>query len=241
MDGHELMEFYESDRKLSKFLHIIRDAPRYPVIYDSEDRVLSLPPIINGDHSKISLKTKNVFIECTATDLTKANVVLNTIVTIFSQYATPQFSCEPIQVVYPDGKQVVYPKLDERTISVDAEYINSCIGINEPAPELVKLINRMSLKASLLPDQQQISVTIPPTRSDILHACDVMEDAAIAFNFNRIKETLPKSSTIAVPLPINKLSDAIRMEIAHCGYTEVLAFTLVFLLTSARTRRISTF
>lgn len=24
-----------------------------------------------GDHSKITLKTKNVFIECTATDLTK--------------------------------------------------------------------------------------------------------------------------------------------------------------------------
>lgn len=30
-----------------------------------------MPPIINGDHSKITLNTKNVFIECTATDLTK--------------------------------------------------------------------------------------------------------------------------------------------------------------------------
>lgn len=43
-------------------------------------RVLSLPPIINGAHSAISLKTKNVFIECTATDLTKAKIVLNTMV-----------------------------------------------------------------------------------------------------------------------------------------------------------------
>lgn len=42
--------------------------------------VLSLPPIINGAHSAITLKTKNVFIECTATDLTKAKTVLNTIV-----------------------------------------------------------------------------------------------------------------------------------------------------------------
>lgn len=42
--------------------------------------VLSLPPIINGAHSAISLKTKNVFIECTATDLTKAIIVLNTMV-----------------------------------------------------------------------------------------------------------------------------------------------------------------
>ena len=34
--------------------------------------VLSMPPIINGSHSKITLATRNVFIECTATDLTKA-------------------------------------------------------------------------------------------------------------------------------------------------------------------------
>jgi phenylalanyl-tRNA synthetase beta subunit len=43
----------------------------YPVIKDSNGVVLSLPPIINGDHSKISIETKNVFIECTATDVTK--------------------------------------------------------------------------------------------------------------------------------------------------------------------------
>ena len=42
--------------------------------------VLSLPPIINGAHSAIKLETKNVFIECTATDLTKAKIVLNTMV-----------------------------------------------------------------------------------------------------------------------------------------------------------------
>lgn len=44
--------------------------------------VLSLPPIINGARSAITLKTKNVFIECTATDLTKAKIVLNTMVRI---------------------------------------------------------------------------------------------------------------------------------------------------------------
>lgn len=51
------------------------------IIYNGCCRtVLSLPPIINGAHSAISLKTKNVFIECTATDLTKAKIVLNTMV-----------------------------------------------------------------------------------------------------------------------------------------------------------------
>ena len=43
------------------------------------------------DHSKISTNTKNVFIECTATDLTKAKIVLNMIVDSFSEHCSPAF------------------------------------------------------------------------------------------------------------------------------------------------------
>ncbi|KAJ6669309.1 hypothetical protein lerEdw1_008118 [Lerista edwardsae] len=69
----EIMDLYRTDSHLRHYLHIIEDEPLYPVIYDSSGVVLSMPPIINGDHSKISLNTKNVFIECTATDLTKCS------------------------------------------------------------------------------------------------------------------------------------------------------------------------
>jgi phenylalanyl-tRNA synthetase beta chain len=47
--------------------------------------VLSLPPIINGAKSAITLDTRDVFIECTATDLNKAKIVLNTVVAMFSE------------------------------------------------------------------------------------------------------------------------------------------------------------
>jgi phenylalanyl-tRNA synthetase beta subunit len=81
-----LMEHYlKNDQKLKKFVPLIKDSKVYPVIYDSTGTVLSLPPIINGAHSAITLDTKNVFIECTATDLTKAKIVLNTLVTMFSE------------------------------------------------------------------------------------------------------------------------------------------------------------
>ena len=44
-----------------------------------------------GEHTKITLETKNVFIECTATDLTKAKITLDTVVTMFSQYCEEPF------------------------------------------------------------------------------------------------------------------------------------------------------
>lgn len=79
------------------------------MIYDSDGEVLSMPPIINGDRSKLTSKTKNVFIECTAIDLTKAKVVLDTLVTIFSQYCRRPFVVEPVEVVQADGSVIVYP------------------------------------------------------------------------------------------------------------------------------------
>jgi len=54
---------------------LIYDSPVYPVIYDAERTVLSLPPVINGSVSAVSVATRNIFIECTAVDRTKADVV----------------------------------------------------------------------------------------------------------------------------------------------------------------------
>lgn len=77
MNARELFKVLENDLKLKNYLGIIKDSPVYPVIYDSNGVVLSLPPIINGIYSKISLDTKNVFVECTATDKNKASIALN--------------------------------------------------------------------------------------------------------------------------------------------------------------------
>lgn len=72
MNGNQLMEMYEKDSHMKDFVPIIKNSDVYPVITDSEGVVCSLPPIINGEHSKITLKTKNIFIESTATDYNRA-------------------------------------------------------------------------------------------------------------------------------------------------------------------------
>ena len=64
----------------------------YPIIYDQNDVVLSMPPIINSEHSKITLNTKNVFIDVTATDQTKLAIVVNIISAMFSEYCEEPFT-----------------------------------------------------------------------------------------------------------------------------------------------------
>lgn len=222
----ELMELYSGDSHLKPYLPIIQDKPVYPIIYDNNDVILSMPPIINGEHTKITLDTENVFIECTATDLTKAKIVLDIMVTMFSQYCEEPFVVEQAQVVQPDGTTVTYPELPYREEVVDVELINKRIGINVTGEEMARLLTRMCLKSEAIDGGRSLKVEVPPTRADVMHACDILEDVAIAYGFNNLEWTVPQTNTISNQFPINKLTDQMRRELATSGFTEVLTFAL---------------
>ena len=216
----ELMELYSGDSHLKSYLPIIRDSPVYPVIYDTNNVVLSLPPIINGEHSKITLNTKNIFFEVTATDLTKASIVLDTLVTMFSQYCESPFTVEPVETLLPGGETLTYPKLSYRTESVKADKVNANIGINLKADEMSALLTKMCLPTEVGAGGS-LTVTVPPTRADVLHPADIYEDVAIAHGYNNIVKTIPKTLTVAKQLPVNKLTDQLREAVAQAGFTEV--------------------
>jgi phenylalanyl-tRNA synthetase beta chain len=105
--------------------------------------VLSLPPIINGEHSKITLNTKNVLIEVTATDYTKAIMGLTIIVSGFSLYASKKFEIEQVKIVHPDGKEDVTPHLKLQQITANINYMNKLAGINIPRSDVVPLLTKM--------------------------------------------------------------------------------------------------
>ncbi|KAJ5599848.1 Phenylalanine--tRNA ligase beta subunit [Penicillium hetheringtonii] len=193
MDGEELMTFYEA------------------LIYDSNRTVCSLPPIINGDHSKISMDTTNIFIEMTATDRTKLEIVNRMMVTMFSQYTSEPFTIEPVKIVSEHNNETrITPDIAPRVAQAEVSYINQCCGLNLSAAEISTLLKKMSFRAK------------PSTNNP-----DTIDDVAIAYGFNKLPRSFPsKSGTIAQPLAINKLSDVIRIEAAMAGWSEVLPLIL---------------
>lgn len=230
INGEELMEFYEKDKNIGKFLHIIKDSPVYPVMLDANRTVASLPPIINSDHSKISLNTRNVWIDVTGTDKTKTEIVINQLVAMFSRYCKTPFEIEPVQIISEhNGETRVCPNVTPRTAQAEIPYINSCVGLDYSGEEISKLLKKMSLDASTsTSDKEIIDVKIPITRSDILHQCDIMEDVAIAYGYDNLKKTKPQQteSLVAAPLPVNKVADILRLASSQAGYLEVMPLTL---------------
>ncbi|KAI3403996.2 FRS1 [Candida oxycetoniae] len=238
-DGEELMVFYEKDKNLSKYLPIIRDSPVYPVMLDSKRTVASLPPIINSDHSKITLNTKNVWIDVTGTDKTKTEIVINQLVAMFSRYSATPFEIEPLQIISEhNGQTRVTPNITPRKMKTDISYINSCLGLDYTGEQIAHLLKKMSLDASPSVGGEEekkaeenknstLDVKIPITRSDILHQCDIMEDAAIAYGYDNLKKTKPTGeSLIAAALPVNKVADILRLASSQAGYSEVMPLTL---------------
>jgi phenylalanyl-tRNA synthetase beta chain len=114
MNAVDLFTALKQDQKLKKFLHIIEDKPKYPVFYDAAGKVLSLPPIINGEATKITYETNNVFIDMTGTDLHKLEVCLAVLAGQFSSHCQgeSQFTIEQVEIHHEaTGKTEVYPNL----------------------------------------------------------------------------------------------------------------------------------
>lgn len=228
----DLLNYYENEKEqspLKKYVPIIKNSDVYPVIFDKNRVVLSLPPIINGEHSKITVNTTDVFIECTATDLTKAGIVLNTIVSLFSQYSAKPMSVEAVRVHYDDGRlpDQITPDLSRKLFQTDIDYLNNGIGINITIERTCELLKKMQLDPVANKDGKTLTVSVPPTRPDILHPCDILEDVAIAYGYNNIAKSFPSCSTFGRQQPVNKFSDLIRGGVAEAGFTEVLTWALI--------------
>ena len=132
-----------------------------------------------------------------------------------------------MKIVYSDGETKLTPDLAKTHFSARASYISSCTGTGLSSTEISKLLEKMTLSTSISEDDKDlIEVDVPCTRPDIMHECDIMEDAAIAYGFNNLPKTFPGSNTVAQALPVSKISDLVRLEWAQSGWVEVLPFIL---------------
>lgn len=229
--GRELLDFYRENptvKHLKPYTDIIYDSPLYPVVLDGKDRILSLPPVINSKFSRIKASTTNILVEATNIDIVKANIVLDTMIAMFSEYCEEPFTCEPMDVVYEeDGRIETTPLLSKRTCDANVTDINGTIGINVTVPEMLKYCDKMMLgPAEYIESADSIRVQVPCTRSDVLHAVDVIEDIAIAYGYNNIVTSVPPTLTVGKPLAINQFTDLLRAEISRGGYVEMLSHGL---------------
>ncbi|EKE41007.1 phenylalanine--tRNA ligase, beta subunit protein [Entamoeba nuttalli P19] len=237
MTGNEVIEHFSNDLKLKEYVPLLQGKEVYPVFLDSKNIVLSLPPLINGNHSKITLNTHDVFIDITGMDKTKVMMALQTVVTCFSLYTSTPFEIETVEVVggpvneFDDKKSIHTPILEEQHMKVSKDYLNQSLGLELKDEEITELLHKMGIQYS------NGEAIIPPMRTDVMHPCDIMEDLAISYGFNNLHASNTISRTCGKELLQNKLKDLLADEIAYAGYTEVITFVLMSVADAATNLR----
>jgi phenylalanyl-tRNA synthetase beta chain len=179
-----LDEILDKHPKGVAYAHLSRNAK---VVIKDADGVISYPPIINSERTKVDENTKNLLIDVTGTSEEAVEGVLNIIATAFADAGAEIYSVEI------DGER--YPKLNYRKMEYDGEEVECVLGDAVGKKEAKAALQKMGYIV------KGDGIYVPPYRVDIISFIDVIEDIAIGFGYTNFKPELPQLPTIGSWIP----------------------------------------
>jgi phenylalanyl-tRNA synthetase beta chain len=205
---------------------IVKGAERYPIILDSKNTVLSFPPIVNSNATKITADIKNILVEVTATNKRTAE---DTIAIIAMSLFDSGYEIQP--VTYDDidtGKKELTPNMDPKMMHIDSSYINQVLGLNLDIHDISFCLNKSRLGTEIEEKQNgKLACTIPRYRTDIFHQIDIVEEVAIGYGVFNFQPTLPWSKTSGAKSDLTSFFNVVREILIGLGMLENLSFSLV--------------
>lgn len=214
-------EILEKHEKGMAYKHLVDWAPKYPLLVDRDGQVLSMPPIINGELTRVTAHTRNLFLDITGPSYDAVEKSLKVLATALADMGG---TLEKVIVKYPD-RTVISPNLEPEKMRLRVKYANRLLGLRLTDDEAAKCLMKCRLGAEKIGDGL-LEVLIPPYRIDILHEMDLVEEVAIGYGYYRLEPTIPKAVTVGHKHPVHVLADKVRQLMIGLGFLEVMNFTL---------------
>ncbi len=184
-------EILKTHPKGIAYAHLLPEFKECPIWIDDNGQVLSMPPIINSDYTKVTEKTKNLFLDITGTHRKSIEYALNIILMGLFIRGAEIHSLK----LNDEGKDLIYPNLNRERLELDLSYSNKILGLDLSETETADLLMKMRYGIASK-SKDKIIVEIPPYRADILHPIDLVEDVSIAYGFENFIPEIPKIATI---------------------------------------------
>jgi phenylalanyl-tRNA synthetase beta chain len=216
-----LQEILEKHEKGIAYKHHVNWASRYPLIVDKIGRVLSFPPIINGELTRVDSWTRNLFIDVTGTEPNAISRSLNVLVTALADMGG---TIESVQVEYSDHV-LVTPDLTPQRMELRVDYANELLGLKLSEAKTIQALQKCRLSAKRI-GKGVLEVLIPAYRIDIMHEIDLVEDVAIGYGYFRLKPTKPATVTTGREQRVNAVANYVRQIMAGLGFVEAMNFIL---------------
>jgi phenylalanyl-tRNA synthetase beta chain len=208
-----LMDVLSRTEKGRKYGELIINANKWPVFVDKKG-IFSFPPILNSERTKITEKTKNIFIDVTGTDKNAVKQAINILTLMFGERG---FKIEGIKI--KGRRELFTPEWIEKPIEIDRKKIEKLLGETLSDEEIKKALKKMGYKVII---KESVIAIAPPYRFDIFSEADVIEDIAIAYGYNNFTPELPNVFTKGELTKVEKISDEIRELLIGFGFQEII-------------------
>ncbi|MEK6927889.1 MAG: phenylalanine--tRNA ligase subunit beta [Nanoarchaeota archaeon] len=214
MDALQILSRHPTGRE---YAHLLEGFDKFPVFYDSNSQILSIPPIINSDNlGKLTPETSEIFIECSGSDLNTLKRVISLAVMDLIDQGGKAYS---VDIAYGNKTEQITLKPEKMRISL--ENTNKLLGLQLKESDLVKLLPKMGY------EYEKGIAQIPQYRTDILHEVDIIEDIAIAYGYENITPEIPKVATIGEESIESQFNNKIADIIAGLGLLEISSYHLI--------------
>jgi len=220
----DLSEILRKHEKGIEYAFTLDGYSLYPIIIDQNWDVLSFPPIINGELTAVTESTTNIFLDVTGYDKNTVYFALNIISTMLAERGGQIYT---VEVRYPDHTEIL-PDLEPVKMTLDKEYTNHLLGTDISTDDISRYLGRMGYDTEPLPDREEdeIEVSIPAYRTDILHPVDLVEDVAIGYGYDNFSDLLPETMTFGKIRKLEEICENIRSFFVGQGYLEVMTLAL---------------
>jgi phenylalanyl-tRNA synthetase beta chain len=219
MNLEEILLLHE---KGIEYAHILEGKEVYPIIFDSNNEVLSFPPIINGVLTTVTDDTKNLFLDLTGTDFKAVNLALNILSTTLADMGA---KLESVKVNYQGEKEIYTPNLNPKKWEVNLDYINNVIGLKLSLEEMTHCFQKIRMDAKKSKKEGYLDIFVPAYRGDIMHPIDFTEECAIGYGYSNLPLTI-REGGIGAYHPIVEFSNKLRKIMIGAGYLEIVNFLL---------------
>ncbi len=213
-------EILKEHEKGMAYAFVLDGKRRYPMIVDKEGEVLSFPPIINGITTAITEETRDIFVDCTGTDINAVRGAVNILTTALAERGGRIKTVRISQ----GGRESVAPDLVPQKLRLDPAYANGWIGTELSPEDMAACLRRMGYGVTT--DSSGLEVQVPRYRTDILHPVDLAEDVAIGYGFEKFGTSLPTRATFGIEDPAMGFGSSVKTLMVGLGYFEVVTLSL---------------
>jgi len=219
MTGKQIIDEHPTGKE---YAYLLEGKQRYLYFKDSNNKILSMPPIINSnDTGKVTIDTKDLFLECTGPNLLKLKHTMNILVSMFADFGGEISSLE---INYPN-KKIISPDFSDRKMIVSLKSMNQILGTKIDMKQAVVDLERMMYSVKEV-SADELEVTIPVFRTDIMHENDIADDLIRAYTLSKINPTFADVSFVGEKLDSSVIQDQMINSMAGMGFIEILPFVL---------------